>query len=120
MKLFFTLLVFAGSFLLIAGCGANGEGHEQIAKEVCNCMRPLSKSYEAIKAAQEENNSEALQRFVEEMEAAQEELDACAALIEERYGILEGDREQSVKAAMQKTCPDVIATLNEAENELVQ
>ena len=54
------------------------------------------------------------------MEAANEALSACAGRIEERYGDLEGEREEHVKAAMQKVCPEIIATLNEAENALIQ
>ena len=119
MEQFYTFM-FAVSFLFLTGCGAGGENYEQIAKEVCDCMRPLSESYNSIKDAREDNNSEALQRFVEEMEAANEALSACAGRIEERYGDLEGEREEHVKAAMQKVCPEIIATLNEAENALIQ
>ena len=119
MKQFYNLM-FAVSFLFLTGCGAGGENYEQISKEVCDCMRPLSESYNSIKDARDDNNSEALQRFVEEMEAANEALSDCAGRIEERYGDLGGEREEHVKAAMQKACPEIIATLNEAENALIQ
>ena len=54
------------------------------------------------------------------MEAVNDEVSACANRIQERYGALEGEREERVKAAMQNVCPEIIATLNEAENALVQ
>ncbi len=119
MRQFYILILFTG-FLLVSGCGSGGEDYEQIAREACDCIRPLFESYNDLKAAQEDNDSEALQRFAEEMEAANEEVSACADRIEERYGVLEGEREEQVKAAMQKICPEVIQTLNEAERALVQ
>jgi hypothetical protein len=113
-------LVLALSFLFTIGCDAADKHKEQIAKEICDCMRPLFRSYNSIKAAREDNDSEALQRFVEEMEAANEEVSACAGRVEAQYGTLEGKREEQVKAAMQKVCPEVIATLNEVESALMQ
>ena len=119
MKQFSTLAIALG-ILLLSGCGAGDGNAEQAAKEACDCMRPLSESYESFRKAREKNDTEALQQFVEEMEAANEALSSCAEGIEERYGPLEGEREDRVKAAMQRICPEVIARLNEAENALVQ
>lgn len=114
------LFILSTGLLLTAGCGGAGEDHRQIAREACDCIRPLFESYTALRDSQEESSPEALQRFAEEMEAVNEEVRACAARIEERYGALEGEREEKVKAAMQKVCPEVIETLNEAERALVQ
>ena len=119
MKQLSTFILALG-ILLVAGCGAGGEDYEQIAKEACDCIRPLSYSYNSMKSIREENDSAALQRFVEEMEAANKEVSACARRVEERDGALEGKREEQVKAAMQKVCPEAIATLNEVENALMQ
>lgn len=111
------LLILAATF---SGCGLGGGNHEQIAQEVCECMRPLSESYSSMKDALDARDSSALQRFAEEMETVNEQVGDCAGRIEERYGPLEGKREEQVKAAMQKICPEVIEILNEAENELMQ
>ena len=119
MKQFY-LFYFALNLLLAAGCTSGGKQDEQVAREICDCMQPLYESYTSIKDAREDNDTESLQRFVEEMEAVNDEVSACANRIQERYGALEGEREERVKAAMQNVCPEIIATLNEAENALVQ
>lgn len=118
MKQFY-IPVFLFGLLFAAGCGAN-QDNGQIAKEVCDCMRPLFESYNSIKDARDVNDPEALQRFVEKLEAVNEEVSVCAERIEERYGVLEGEREERVKAAMREICPEVIQTLNEAERTLMQ
>lgn len=107
-------------FWALYGCSPAGDGHAQAAREVCECMRPLSESYNSIKEALDTGGPAALQQFVEQMEAISGQVSDCAGRIEERYGPLEGERGQQVKTAMQKICPEIIATLNEAERKLMQ
>ncbi len=107
------------ALLAMAACSP-GARYERIAEEACDCLRPLATAYEEMNTALDNNDMDALQRYSDDIEAASEEVEACADRMEEKYGLLEGELGKHVKAAMQSTCPDIIAIINEAESELVK
>jgi hypothetical protein len=120
MKQFYSLILFL--FILFSSCGgpAKSSDYDQIAIEVCNCMKPLSQIYGDFKRAIDENDLQALDNLADELEQANESVDECAEAIEEKYGALEGAREEAVKIAMKTQCPNIIKILNEVESDLTQ
>ncbi|MCB0571800.1 MAG: hypothetical protein KDC66_18665 [Phaeodactylibacter sp.] len=98
-------------------CQSAADTPGRIAEDICDCMRPLAQSYKGVQDATSRNDLEALQRYAEEMERVMSD---CGSQIEKKYGPLEGERGEQVKAAMQLACPDVVATLNEAESEYIK
>ena len=108
---------FAMLLLALAGCQSAEDTPERIAQDICDCMRPLAQSYEGVKAAAGRNDLDALHRYAEEMERLMSKKEEK---IEAKYGALEGARGEQVKAAMQQTCPDIVATINEAEAEFIK
>ncbi len=109
-----------GCLLLSCADRAPQEKEEPLAEAVCRCMKPLAEAYLDLQRALEAEDTERLEALSDHLEAVSDEVDECADRVEEKYGPLTGQREVAVKAAMKERCPDVIKTLNWAENELVQ
>jgi len=94
---------------------ANQNDNEQIAEELCACLRPIVDVYEETKNLSEEDSTADIQEAMEKMERAAAESDACADRLNEKYGDL-ADRQEEVEASMQKVCPDIVNAMNEIES----
>lgn len=98
--------------LLISCKGKNST--EQIAEELCDCLRPIVEVYEATQNISEEDRTEDIQIAMDKMEKAAAESDACADRINEKYGDLENQQEE-IEAAMQRVCPNVAKVMEEID-----
>ncbi len=87
---------------------------DQIAKELCDCLRPIVEVYNDTQGLSAEDSAEDIQAAMEKMDQAAAESDACADRMDEKYGDLE-EKQEAVEAAMQRVCPDIVAVMNEIE-----
>ena len=100
--------------LLMSCKGKNST--EQIAEELCDCLRPIAEVYEATQNLSAEDSAEDIQAAMDKMEKAAAEGDACADRINEKYGDLENQQEE-IEAAMQRVCPNVAKTMQEIDGD---
>lgn len=103
----FSVLVIS----LLIGCKNDTD---QIAGELCACLRPIVQVYQETQTLSAEDSAEAIQAAMEKMDRAAAESDACADGMDERYGDLEG-RQEAIEAAMQRVCPDIVQVMDEIE-----
>ena len=103
--------------LLLSACSSNkSQQIEQMATELCDCMRPLATLYEEVIAASTASDSIKMNTLLQEFQVKSEEGEKCAAALEEKYGDLsEADQDQA-NTAFTKTCPEIAAMLS-AEDE---
>ncbi len=109
------ILLFSLLGLLVA-CQKK-DRHETIAKELCNCMKPLAEQYNRAVQLSDSGRTAELEQLIMDLEVAAEESEACAERLEEQYGDLENEKE-AVEAAMEKACPDIVTMINDLESEM--
>lgn len=103
--------------LALFSCHRAGDTPERIARDICGCMSPLARQQESLEAAVERNDLEMLRGYTEEMERV---MSKCGAEIEKKYGPLKGELGEQVRQAMQRACPELVATLNKVESAFVK
>jgi len=120
-KLYGAQLLSLCWILALTSCGGGSVSEEgRIARDICACMQPLADAYTELQKAMDEGDAARAERVSEGMKAVKKEVRQCAEQVEGRYGPMGGEREAAVKSAMQEHCPETIATLNRAEDEMVQ
>ena len=122
-KLLLPLLVFT----LFAACKntnqhknqSDKKDYNQMAIDLCNCMRPLADMNEQIKSLIQEGKTQEVADLFSKVEQIAAEGEACATSLEEKYGVVAGESEQKATAALKKNCPDIAAMLerNETVNQ---
>ncbi|MFN7118566.1 MAG: hypothetical protein ACK4TA_17340 [Saprospiraceae bacterium] len=99
---------------LLWSCSNNNK-NDQIAKELCSCLRPIVNVYQETKGLNENDSPEDIQTAMEKMERAAAESDACADRMNAQYGDL-ADQQEAIEAAMERNCPDIVSTMSEIES----
>ncbi|MEM6317320.1 MAG: hypothetical protein AAF960_06600 [Bacteroidota bacterium] len=112
-KIFYTALLL----LTFAACqqSGNGKDYDQMAKDLCGCMRPLADINTRIKKLVREGKTDQVASLFTEVERLSKDGEACANSLEKKYGAVEGESETKASAALKKHCPDIAQMLEESE-----
>jgi acyl carrier protein phosphodiesterase len=101
-------------FFLLIGCKKQNNA-DQIAQELCACMKPLMAVYEQANSLSEDDDLDAITNAMTKMEKTATESEQCADALDAKYGKLD-DREDEIQAAMQRACPEILQKMNEIDN----
>lgn len=107
------------AILLLAACkntSKDTKDYNQMAIDLCNCMRPLADMNQQIKSLVREGKTQEVADLFAEVERIAAEGETCATSLEEKYGVVEGASEEKATAALKKNCPDIAAMLEQSEN----
>ena len=112
-KIFFALLILT----FFAACKSSGDktNYDQMAKDLCSCMRPLADVNEKIQGLVREGKTNEVAALFGEVEKIASEGEVCAKSLEEKYGTVEGESEVKATAALKKNCPDIARMLEQSE-----
>lgn len=112
-KIFFALMIL----MVFATCKQGGDktNYDQMAKDLCSCMRPLADVNEKIKDLVKEGKTDEVAALFAEVEKIASTGEACAQSLEEKYGMVEGEKEVKATAALKKNCPDIARMLEQSE-----
>ncbi len=100
-----------------AACKSTGDkrDYDQMAKDLCRCMRPLADVNTQIKKLVTEGKTGEVSALFAKVETIAKEGETCASSLELKYGVVEGESEKKTSAAMKKHCPDIAAMLEQSE-----
>jgi len=112
-----TLLAIMTMVLIFTACknGGKQKNYDQMAKDLCGCMRPLAEVNKQIKSLVSEGKTQEVSALFAKVEAIAKEGEACASSLELKYGVVEGESEKKTSAALKKHCPDIAAMLEQSE-----
>ena len=112
-KIFFTI----ATILTFSACGGGNakQDFDQMAKDLCNCMRPLADMNQKIKQLVNEGKTTEVANLFTEVERLATEGEVCATSLEDKYGIVEKESEDKAAAALKKHCPDIAKMLDQSE-----
>jgi uncharacterized lipoprotein len=111
-------ILFASLLLIgLAACSKKDKkDYDQMAKDLCGCMRPLADMNQKIKSLVNEGKTQEVSDLFSEVERLSNEGESCAKNLEEKYGIIEGESEEKATVALKKHCPDIAAMLEQSES----
>lgn len=112
-NIFFVLMVM----ISFAACKSSGDktNYDQMATDLCTCMRPLADMNEKIKVLIKEGKTDEVAALFADVERIASEGEVCAKSLEEKYGLVEGESEEKATAALKKNCPDIAQMLEQSE-----
>ncbi len=112
-NIFFALMIM----IFFSACKGGGDktNYDQMAKDLCSCMRPLADVNEKIKSLVKEGKTNEVAELFAEVEKIASAGEACAQSLEEKYGMVEGEKEVKATAALKKNCPDIARMLEQSE-----
>lgn len=113
-KTFFALIALV--FFSACGNGGDKRDYDQMAKDLCSCMRPLADMNKKIQTLVAEGKTDEVSALFADVEKIAGEGEACAKGLEEKYGTVEGESEMKASAALKKHCADIAAMLERSEN----
>lgn len=114
MKKIFPIIMLLVIFAACKNTGAQRD-HDQMAKDLCGCMRPLADVNTQIKKLVTEGKTEEVSALFAKVETIAKEGEVCANSLELKYGVVEGEEETKASAALKKHCPDIAAMLEQSE-----
>ena len=101
--------------LLYIACNSEQKNYDQMAVDLCGCMRPLADVNQKIKQLINEGKTSEAAALFEEVEKVSTKGEACANALEEKYGIVDEKGERKASAALKKHCPDIAKMLEQTE-----
>lgn len=112
-KIFLGLLILT----VFAACKSGGDktNYDQMAKDLCSCMRPLADVNNKIQGLVKEGKTDEVAALFAEVEKIASVGEACAKSLEEKYGAVEGESEIKATAALKRNCPDIAQMLEQSE-----
>ena len=113
-KTFIALLALV--FFTACSSGGDKTDYDQMAKDLCSCMRPLADMNKQIKNLVAEGKTDEVSKLFATVEEIAKEGEACALSLEEKYGVVEGESETKASAALKKHCADIAEMLDQSEN----
>lgn len=112
-KMFLAVMTLV--FFSACSNGGDKQDYDQMAKDLCSCMRPLADINEQIKNLVAEGKTAEVATLFTKVEEIAKEGETCATSLEEKYGVVEGESETKTSAALKKHCPDIAALLEQSE-----
>ena len=114
MKKTFLFLI---TLTLFVACGSTKDkrDYDQMAKDLCTCMRPLADINNQIKDLVAAGKTEEVTALFAKVETIAKEGEECASSLELKYGVVEGESERKTSAALKKYCADIAAMLEQGE-----
>ncbi len=105
------------TLVTFAACKNGGDktDYDQMAKDLCSCMRPLANVNNQIKTLVAAGKTEEVSNLFAKVEEIAKEGEACANSLELKYGVVAGESEEKASAALKKHCPDIAAMLEQSE-----
>ena len=100
-------------FLLLGSSCRSRDKEEVIAKEFCQCFQGMTALYQETRGLSED--SDELIVVMEKLQTAATASKECIEAVEIEYGDILDEKEEEIKAAMQKRCPQVVETLEEID-----
>jgi len=113
-KIVFGLLIFT-FFAACKSGGGDKTDYDQMAKDLCNCMRPLADMNKEIQTLVKAGKTDKVAELFAEVEKIAVDGEICAKSLEDKYGIVEGESEVKATAALKKNCPDIAQMLEQSE-----
>ncbi len=132
MKNILSALLLVSSFLLL-GCGSkepkapenekpsvSGEiDFDAMAKGFCNCMRPMFEMQERLTKLAEAGKEDEIAAMRDHIEQVEKDGENCVYALEEKYGVVEGAKnEERANEALKRACPDIMELMNAAAEAL--
>jgi len=104
--------------LLLTACQPESEV-EQMASDICSCMEPLQQTFAEMQSMPDDADMSKMQELMQKVKEQSATTDDCTLNLEEKYGstALE-DEEKAIKAAMQRTCPEIVNMMQQADETL--
>lgn len=103
------------SLLLVTLACHRGPDIGSMATDMCDCMQPVAEAFNTIRSAPDDITPEEMSTLMDDMEAEMEAFEACSERLEEKYGEALHQEEEAIRQAMDERCPEVTATMREAE-----
>jgi len=113
-KIFLAVLALVVIFTACKN-GATKRDYDQMAKDLCACMRPLADVNEQIKSLVAAGKTQEVAALFAKVEEVAKEGEACASALELKYGVVEGESEKKTSAALKKHCHDIATMLEQSE-----
>ncbi len=86
--------------------------YDEMANEFCACMRPMFEFQEKVMQLAGEGKNNEIEAMRDQAMKVQADGETCVTSLEEKYGIVEGkENEAKATAALEKTCPDIMAVM---------
>jgi hypothetical protein len=108
-------LVAIMTLFITFSCKSDKNKYVSYAEGFCKCMEPmvaLQKKYADILQSGEQTGMES---FFEEASKVDEEGQACMETLENKYGSIQGEKEEAaMMEALRKTCPDILAIMEQS------
>lgn len=101
--------------LVFAGACRSTSPEKEVAQEFCQCFRNMTELYRQVQSQDESTAEDKLAELMRELESAATASEDCVERVEIDYGNLLDEKEEQIKAEMQRLCPDVVATLEEID-----
>ena len=104
-------------FLLLTcffGCTNVHTDYDAMAKDLCNCMRPLAEINQEIKKRIAEGQTNEIADLLTKVEQLSIEGESCAGALEDKYGEIKGEAETEATAALKRHCPDIAEMLEQS------
>jgi len=107
--------LYVGFFLLpllALGSCQSPSGTNQMATDLCDCMKPLAVAYSEMEDMEADpSNMEALENLMNRLESQADRTDACIEQLEDRYGEALETEQTDIETAMSDVCPEVMTLL---------
>ena len=115
-KILFVILTLV---IALTACknGDQKRDYDQMAKDLCACMRPLADVNNQIKDLVAAGKTQEVTALFDKVETIAKEGEECASALELKYGVVEGESEKKTSAALKKHCADIAAMLEQSEAE---
>ena len=114
MKVLKNCLIILITALVLFGCQQSAD-IDNMAADICECMRPMTESFKAIESLSAAGEVDALENAMESLEATAKQAEDCTGELEEKYGDALEQQETKIKELMVEKCPEVSRAMQEAE-----
>ncbi len=102
------------SLLLLAGLWScsSSSGTDQMASDLCDCMKPLAVAYSEMENLDTESATmEDLENLMNRLENQADRTDDCIDQLENKYGEALETEQTDIESAMGEVCPEVMTLL---------
>ena len=101
--------------MLLMGCQSSNGEYDDLAKDLCTCMRPIADMNTKVKNLLQQQKMAEVQALFSQLEQLSEDGEACTKNLELKYGVIEGEQEIKANQAMAKHCPDIAKMIEQSK-----